>query len=350
MRINKLLFVSGFAAVMATAGIFQASAQVVTAVQSFASQFGTDNVVVTGDYIGNNSHVHGGLAVGGDASLSGVQVNQDNVAAPVAFRIYGQMTLGPSSSTVQAGGGVFVQNASTNAGFNIFTPNPGQASITSGSTAWSDPRVFFNGNGGGATVSTLAAPDGYFSTRASVMQNVSATLAGVSGLAPTVSNGGAKLTFTGVVGAVKVYDWDVATYGSVTDVEVVAPAGSNVVINLKNIGPGGFAPSFNFNGANPDQASRTLFNIPAGEVTFSRNIWGSVLAPNSKVTLLNQNIDGSVFVRDFEHNGGEVHRVGLTAIPEPSTYAAIAGGIALMVALGLRARRRRMAALVESGA
>ncbi|WP_442888485.1 collagen-binding domain-containing protein [Congregicoccus parvus] len=320
------------AGLLAIAGSTPAHAQVAL-VQQFSTLMSGHNVIVSGNY-DSNRHVDGWLAVGGVATLDSAEINQRRIGDEntVAFRAYGGVSLVGNQSRVLSGSGMVPGST-----LNLFPRNSGFV-LTPGANSDANPQLAFNL---ATSVSTTLPADDFFSSRTPLFGQVSTGLASAATFNPTVSQEGKRFTFQGSVGEVRVFNLDVGLLNSNSELEVLAPLGSNVVINLTGIQPAGFTTQFNFVGANADTASRTLFNVASGNLTLDRTLWGSILAPNSSIFANSSaNIDGLVFANNLTHRG-EIHNVTFSAIPEPSTYALIVASLAL--AGTFVARRRKQA-------
>jgi choice-of-anchor A domain-containing protein len=321
------------AALLAIAGSTPAHAQVAL-VQQFSTLMSDHNVIVSGNY-DSNRHVDGWLAVGGVATLDSAEINQRRIGDQddVAFRAYGGVSLVGNQSRVLSGSGMVPGST-----LNLFPRNNGYV-LTPGANSDANPQLAFNL---ASSVSTLPADD-FFTSRTPLFGQVSTGLASAATFNPTVSQEGKRFTFQGSVGEVRVFNLDVGLLNSNSELEVLAPLGANVVINLTGIQPAGFTTQFNFVGANADTASRTLFNVASGDLTLDRTLWGSILAPNSSIFANSSaNIDGLVFANNLTHRG-EVHNVTFSAIPEPSTYALIVASLALVGTFVARRRKQTVA-------
>ncbi|MDX2187940.1 MAG: choice-of-anchor A family protein [Opitutaceae bacterium] len=323
-----------------------AFSQANSALFTYSQLMGNWNAIVHDDLLFNGSHSQSGLAVGDTATFTNASdINQNNVfGSPYALRIYGQLTLSGSETKSLNGGATVVRNNSVNVGLKDFALNGGaQRVLTFGSNANSLPRITFNGNNGAPPpASFLASTDDFFTSRHTSFSSVSQTFDLITGMVP-VKNGN-RLTFTAPAnGNVSVFDWNVGTTGAISEVQLNVPANSFLVVNVFNAG-NAWAPSFNFLGANPTMASRVLWNILDGtNLTTNRHWYGSILAPDSSL-VMGENLDGQIFAEDLTFNSRELHFVKVSAIPEPSAFALLAGVGVLGVVGAKRSRKARSAA------
>jgi choice-of-anchor A domain-containing protein len=339
---NPASFLRTIALVMFAAAPLAAVAQVSPAVLNFENELGTENAIVTNQFSLNSSHTQSGVAVGGAATISnGSVLNQNNSYKDDAYslRIYGQLTLTGGSDQSLNGGAAIVKNATTNVGLNDFSRNNGSMRVlTFGSNSNATPNITLNGNSGPpAPTDFLSTADNYFTSRASVLSAASSVFASASAVNPINSSG--TLTFNAPVnGSITVFNWDVATQGSINQVAINAPLGSTAIINIFDAPGGTWSPTFNFIGAGATAASatRVLWNLEGSiSLTTSREWWGSILGANASITD-DQDIDGQIFANNLTVNSGELHYDEFTPIPEPAAYAVLLGLAVLAVAITRR--------------
>ncbi|MGA3006761.1 MAG: choice-of-anchor A family protein [Opitutaceae bacterium] len=332
---------------------FAVRAQLTSAALNFENELGTENAIALNNFSLNSSHTQSGVAVGGAATIeNGSVLNQDNYYKddPYSLRVYGQLTLAGGSDQSLNGGATFVQNGTTNVGLKDFPMNGGQQRvITFGSSSSAQPQIALNGNSGPpASTKFIGAADNYFTSRDSVLSSASSVFANATAVTPT--NTGGTLTFNAAPGTITVFNWDVAKQGSISQVAINAAAGSDAIINVFDVPGNNWSPSFNFigNGATAASATRVLWNLEGNlNLTTDREWWGSILGVGASITD-DQDIDGQIFADNLAVNSGELHYDQFAPIPEPSTYATLAGLAALAVAAAHR-RSRRKAGCTVSG-
>lgn len=315
--------------VTAFAATNSARADATSDVQTFASQMGSWNVVTSGAFSTDN-HVHGGVAVGGNASLSGnAEINSHGSGNAEALRVYGNLNLSGSNNKVLAGGATVVKNGAVNTGLVLKPgqPNPNQSIITSATGS-----LFFNGNGGNGVapaLNSLAAADSFFSSRDSQMQAANASLLSASGaLAPT-SFDADTIYFNAANAGVSVFNWNIDTLTNINEVGFNLGADAFVVINIVGSSFNStWNAGFNFLGGNDSLATRLLWNIGVATVNLTGSeLFGSILAPDSTINSGKQ-LTGSLYAASLHQRGQQIHQ-GIPyppqRVPESSSVLVLVG-------------------------
>ncbi|SNS52295.1 PEP-CTERM protein-sorting domain-containing protein/choice-of-anchor A domain-containing protein [Sphingomonas laterariae] len=273
------------------------------------------NAFVLGSYTGFNSDVEGRLAAGGSVSLT-------NYAVGSAL---GSAANGTNS--LIAGGGLAATNGQL---FN------GNAVVAGGSSLTS----FNIANG---TLSNGPSPIDF--TAQGVSINALADQLGTLGVnGSTVAQWGG-VTLTGAQSGLNIFTLDASVLSGANNFTIIAPTGSQVLVNvtggaasLQNMG-------FNLNGV---AASNVLLNFyEAGSLSMNGiGIHGSVLAPGAAVNFNNGQLNGLLVAGSF-YGSGELHNKGYTGglltsntapVPEPASWAMMIAGFGL---IGTAIRRAR---------
>lgn len=363
-----------FAAFLAL-GAFLAAAGVLRALDAAASVVSYDSLVRNYNLItfgnatfSNYGDTEGGIAVGGNLTLtgnSGVIANQ-----PAKFGLTSDPTLYVAG---QLNSGVYTDL------------NSGYASLPN-ATGWTwngNDKRLTNGGGTLSVANTAAksdplaggAPAGWnWNTLKQSFESVSASLAAAAAAATgTISVSGGTLMFvsTGAsAGDVVVFNLDASqlsglTYNglSFSNVGLNLPTDVTYVVNVLNAN-GQTLFGTKDNGANFSGSGyeRLLWNIlpstdgngspVATSVTIgSREFQGSILAPLVDVSNSDRVvINGQIVAASYTHTGNELHYTGFdasgvtfSAVPEPSAYGLAALGLCGL-AIGVQRWRRRRAA------
>jgi choice-of-anchor A domain-containing protein len=281
------------------------------------------NVMVFGSFSAANTETNGRLAVGGSATLQNYGIGTD-AGTP------------DDRASLVVGGSL--------GGANVGIGH-GQAHVAG---ALAPGAVSFNPPG--RTVATGPSPIDFAAQRA-FYADLAARLGAQSTTAgATVAASHGTWTLTGAAAGVNVFNVDAASFGNACTVNVNIPVNATAIINVSGAAArtttcGIFV---NGGGANGDattaMAGRVLWNYhQATSLEFRGSVIGSVLAPNAVFTMgyaqlvgdfvgLQGTSNTEFYVRPF------VGEIPGTTVPEPTTLALLAGGLA---AVGAVARRRR---------
>lgn len=252
-----------------------------------------DELIVEGDVTGGTVNLNNGgdASVGGDVSNSVFELNAGG---------------GNPSGTLRAGGAI---TAVANQGTKI----PGLA---------------------GEPAFEARFPEDV----GSALMNTSSSLTSLSGVGPTVS--GNRATFNAApTNGTTVYSFDFSLFDSISEIDLALNGANTVIMNVSGLG-GTLAD--NFLGGPFDAAPHTLWNFSEAEtLDFTRQFFGSVLAPNATATHTTS-IEGTLAVMAATLRG-EVHLQPYQGdlpqpIPLPAGLPLMAAGVG---ALALMRRLRR---------
>lgn len=268
---------------------------------------GSFNAFVFGSFSGVNGDTQGPLAAGGSVTLSSWAVNS-NASTNV------------NGYALVVGGSFTGGNGSVNGG----------KSYVGGAVA---------GNFTLGTVDSGAAPVD-FTAAAGTLKSLSTTVATASSTGSYATQYGGGY-FTGTGADVEVFnlsaaDFNSAGWFSTSNIK----QGATVIVNVAggSLAMGGTL--------NPGQlGSNVLFNFYEASSLSLKSIDASVLAPFAAVSGSNGNLTGTLVASSFQGLGGyEFHSDTftpvniLTAVPEPGTWALMAGGLVAVAALRRRQR------------
>jgi len=315
-----------------------ARADSTSAVQTFSSQMGSWNVITTGAF-STDSHVHGKVAVGGAATLSGnAEINSHGTTNAEALRVYGNLNLYGMNNKVLSGSATVVKNSTVNTQLTVVTGPTGSNQTPIVDTVHGGTLVL-NGNGGTPTVSTLAAADNFFISRDNLLQTANTDLLNASGaLSGTLS--GNRLSFNTATAGVSVFNWNIDQLTNIGEVGFNLGANSFAVVNIiGNTFNTTWNAGFNFLAGSDFLASHILWNIGIANVNLNGSeILGSILAPDTNIVSYKQ-LNGSIYAGSLNQHGQEIHYTRTSVnVPEESSMLVTAFAA---VAIGLAAWARR---------
>ena len=301
--------------------------------------------VITSNAFSTDSHVHGTVAVGGSATLSGnAEINSHGTSNAEALRVYGALNLVGTNSKVLSGGATIVKNASTNANLALHSgqPNPNQGLIKNNAT---NATLTFNGNGGTPALSSLSTGDNFFVSRDSVMQAANTELLTAGTLAPTNNNYG-RLTFNATTAGVSVFNWNIDQITNINEVGFSFATDSFIVVNILGNTPNStWNAGFNVLGGSNDLAAHLLWNIGVSTVNLTGSeILGSILAPDSTINSYKQ-LNGSIYAGSLNQHGQEIHYTppSVNVPEEPSILVLAFAAMAIGAAVWVRCSSRQTA-------
>jgi choice-of-anchor A domain-containing protein len=318
------------------------------------------NVFVFNNFSEYNTDAQGTMAVGGNFAPSNGG----------SFTIAGGLNNGAGAYDLVVGGN-FTMTGNSMGGGDIYV---------GGNMTWNNPSLphdayvagdFTNGTNGGSTNGTIyyggkfssgdalthakdtniSAPIDFLSAKTS-LASLSTTLAADT---PTgsVNHSYSTYTLTGTSSTLNVFNLTDSSYSGAT-INITAPAGSTVVVNVAGTADSFNGGSINLNGVRQNDV---IFNFSAATSLSLSGIAfnGSILAPNADFTGSWGQINGElialsaagttqlnneVFNGYLASTGGSgTGTTGQTATPEPSTWVMIGSGL-LAVAFFNRKRAR----------
>jgi choice-of-anchor A domain-containing protein len=337
------------------------------------------NVVTFGNLTLNGTHTDGGIAVGGNLTVSNGAIiamqDSPSIGSDPSLYVNGQITL---AGNAQLNRGYAATPNLSNSLTWTYNPanNQMQRGLTNGSSTLS-----YNTSDAQAYVDprSVAAPAGWnWSTAQAALIDASATLAAAT-VNGTATISGQTLTFTSNGSGVVVFNLDASKIvNGIYDIngdgffdqnnERLSNIQANLaddqyfVVNVFNATSADgskvlFDGVNNFSsGTNNDQL---LWNIipdantgTADILTLGTNFYGSILAPLVDVQSNNRYLNGQFVGNSLVQTSAEIHYAGgysapvsFSPVPEPSTYALIAS---TLCAAGFFWHRRRQAAAPNS--
>ena len=323
--------IASTAALLVSAG--SARADATSEVQDFKSLMGSSNVITTGAF-STDSHVHGTVAVGGNATLSGnAEINSHGNSNAEALRVYGNLNL-VGGTKVLSGGATVVKNGTTNSQLTLKPgqPNPNQATIVNNANGGT---LTFNGNGGTPALNSISAADSFFTSRDSVLQAVNTELLSAPGALGATSMDSDTIYFNAATSGVSVFNWNIDQLTNIAEVGFNFGADSFIVVNVVgNAVNSAWNASFNILGGNDFLTSHLLWNIGVSTVNlYGSELLGSILAPDSTINSYKQ-LNGAIYAGSLSQHGQEIHYTppSVNVPEEPSmlvvAFAAMAVGVA----------------------
>jgi choice-of-anchor A domain-containing protein len=174
--------------------------------------------------------------------------------------------------------------------------------------------------------------------------SLSATLASQTANGTTVFDGYSTLTLTGTSSTTNIFSLSDSNYTGKT-INITAPAGSTVIVNVAGTADSFNGGSLNFSGVTAD---KVIFNFSSATAlslsSYAFN--GTILAPKASFTgnygqingqLIANNVAGTTELHDVLFTGSFAGLTVVTATPEPSTSTLILSGVLL---IGLAKHRK----------
>lgn len=276
----------------------------------------------SGNFQGQNTDTTGNLAVGGNVNLNNYGVAQN---------IAGNPALNPNPARLVVGGNLTAVNGGVGQGQNGAIYVGGTASLTSFTAT------------GGTHAQTLVD----FAAAQSLYQGLSADWAGIA-TNGTASTSFGTLTLTGTSNTLNVFSLTAADISNTNTVNISAPTGATVLINVTGDNVVFQNGEVNLQGGLT--SAYLMYNfVNATSVTLagSKNPKGSILAASAGVVGNYGAMDGQLITGSFGGVGGDpyghtqfnnVRFLGdINAVPLPAGVWLMLSGLA---ALGGVARRR----------
>ena len=321
------------------------------------------NVFVFNNFTEYNTDAQGTMAVGGNFAPSNGG----------SFTIAGALSNGAGSYDLVVGGN-FTMSGNSMGGGDLYV---------GGNLNWSDPSLphnayvvgsVSNSGGGGSAGGTvyhegsysgpsyvsnqhvasgsIPTPINFLSAQTS-LDSLSTTLAGETPNG-TVTSAYGTYTLTGTSSGINIFNLSDSSYSGAT-INITAPAGSTVIINVAGSADSFSGGSINLNGVTNNDV---IFNFNAatsltvGSIAFN----GTILAPFANVTGNYGQIDGELIalsdagttqLNDEVFNGNLGNAPGgsqgsqnvQTTTPEPATWLMLTGGLCAILLAG---RKRRL--------
>ncbi len=319
----------------------QAGAAAPLTAQEVLNQF---NLVTLGNAV-STSHVDGRSFIGGTV-IGGEFAGHPN---DIQASSYAGLTIKGSAENIKVNSNGAVVEGS----LKFSTVNGGTTAVLAGASNnnFNGP-VYIVGAGSGnnynggllsqAPATVAAANSTQFG---SVIGGLSTSLSQLASTGSSVSFDGNKATFSAVANSKGLAVFNL----SAIDTQVFSKGefafnwngASTVIFNVDETTLS-FASNF-LGGSAASAGTKAIWNFyKATDLTISNQFGGVVLAPLAKLTN-NQNIEGSVLVRQLDQRG-EIHIANfggnISAVPEPQTFALLLAGLGL-VAGAVRLRPRR---------
>ena len=320
------------------------------------------NVFVFNNFTEYNTDAQGAMAVGGNFAPSNGG----------SFTIAGALSNGAGAYDLVVGGN-FTMSGNSMGGGDLYV---------GGNLNWSDPSLphnayvvgsVSNGGGGGSAGGTIYHEGSYsgpsyisnqqvasgsiptpinFLSAQTSLDSLSTTLAGETPNG-TVSSASGTYTLTGTSSGINIFNLTDSSYSGAT-INITAPAGSTVIINVAGSADSFSGGSINLNGVTNNDV---IFNFNAatsltvGSIAFN----GTILAPFANVTGTYGQIDGELIalsdagttqLNDEVFNGNLGNAPGGNQIsqnlqsttPEPSTWLMLTGGLCAILLAGRKHR------------
>jgi len=315
------------------------------AISQFDANVRNYNLISFGDTIlAQSQDTEGTLAVGGDLWIKGggttpLANNYGTGSADPAVYVKGQLRLNAGSILQSNNGSISLPNqvgSSWNAADRRLYTDPSHS-------AWVQASNTVN------PVMNPAPANWDFNTLSQSFSEISDTLGNASATGNFLLNG-QTLSLTGAASGVSIFNLDLASFNwsGVSLLSLTVPSEAVFVINVRNAQGASLFANLNTN-ATGTSAERVLWNfVGAGNVTLNNNgeVFGSVLAEDWNLTLVNKEIRGQVVAGSFDREASsELHFSRFTPpdLPPdkvPDTADTLAVLAASLGALGFLRRRR----------
>ena len=314
-----------------------------------ASSFG---VFILGNFIGSGTDSQGPMAVGGNfaPSTGGFTVASQwsDPAGKYDLVVGGDLT---NSGNTLGGGDIFVGGnmnwADPTAPHNVYVNgtfnDPGNSGSIGGKVYW------YGGNTTGSTfsnqqlMSPTTGPVDFAAAQAN-LDSVSTALAGQTANGTVQFDGYYGYTLTGASSGTNVFNLTASNYTSDT-INIAAPAGSTVIVNVA-----GSADSFNGGSLNLSgvTADHVIFNFAdATSLSLSSYAFkGTILAPQANFNGSGGQINGQLIAASAQgttefHNDIFSGDLPATATPELPNWAMMLSGVGMVVIARKKTASRR---------
>ncbi len=311
---------------------------------------GDYNVFTFGDFSGS-SDSEGRIAVGGNATIQNFSIGNSLGAAspsdPYTLVVGGNLTFQNGTSSfggIAVGGNAGLTSVNVNGNANVvgtLTSQYGQINGSVDANAWSSQNT-----GGPSGISGKAAPISGIVNFLSIQNTLDSDSLSWGALKQTgtVTSSYGSLTLTGTSAGLNVFDVTSAQLAGATGgFTISAPAGSTVLVNISGTSVSFPNTGYSLNGVS---SQNVMFNLDnATTLTAQGGIDGSILAPFANMTFNNGAINGEVIAESLMGSGqtNDVPFTGslplATAAPEPGSVLLLSGGLTMMLAAVLRRKR-----------
>jgi choice-of-anchor A domain-containing protein len=282
------------------------------------------NAFVFGNFTSSNTDTAGDLAAGGNVSLTNYSV---------ASAIAGNSGSNPNPARLVVGGNLTATNGGI--GSNGSSPAQNGAIYAVGTVS----RTSFTANGGQFSTSLIN-----FASAQTLYQSTATGWASLTanGTAVLANNGSNTLTLTGSNSVLNVINVTSAQFNASQSININAPAGSTVLINVSGTSATFQNGQVTLTGVNSSQVVYNLYQATSLNLAGSKDPKGTVLAPYAAVTGGYGHMDGQLVAGSYNGNTqfGNVLFTG-NVVPLPAAAWLLLSGLA---GVGSLRRRRRLAA------
>lgn len=322
------------------------------------------NALVFSDFTEYYTDSEGRLAVGGNfAPTGGAGFTIASLHSGDAAGVYDLVVGGNFTNTYASmgGGDVFVGGNMTwagptlphNAYINGNFSNPAYGGSTGGTIYYAGSYSSNTALAHSKVATPTAAPLDFLSAKTS-LQSLSVSLASQVATAAVLNNGYGTYTLTGASSTTNVFNMTDTTYNGKT-INISAPAGSTVIVNVAGTSDSFSGGSINISGID---SHSVIFNfnsattLAIGSIAFN----GTILAPNANVTgtygqlngqLIANSLAGTTELHDVLFTGtlptSTTNAQIVSSTPEPSTWLLFLGATGFWFF-----RRERLVAFAKS--
>jgi len=314
-----------------------------------ASQFG---VFILGNFIGTGTDSQGPMAVGGNfaPSTGGFTIASQwsDPAGKFDLVVGGNLT---NSGNSLGGGDVFV--GGNMAWTDLTVPNnvyvngtfsdPGNGGSVGGTVYWHGGNSTGNTFSNQQVASPTASPVDFAAAQAN-LDTVSTALAAQTANGTTQFDGYYTYTLTGSSSGINVFNLSASTYNSDT-INITAPSGSTVIVNVAGTSDSFNGGSLNLNGV---AADKVIFNFAnATSVSLANYAFnGTVLAPLANFNGSGGQINGQLIAGSAQgttefHNDVFSGDLPVSATPEIPNWMMMLTGAGMVLIVRWRAPSRR---------
>jgi choice-of-anchor A domain-containing protein len=277
------------------------------------------NLAFSGGFTSSNTDTGGNIAAAGNVQLT-------NYSA--ASAIVGNAALNPNPARVVAGGSF----TGTNGGVGASSGGPAQAGAIY--AVGTITRTSFTANGGQFTTSLID-----FGAAQSFYQSLAGSWNSVAANGSASLGAGNTLTLTGSDAALNVFSITGAQLTASNSVNISAPTGSTVLINVSGASATFQNGQVTLTGVDPSRVAYNFFEATSVSLAGSKDPRGTILAPYASVVGGFGHMDGQLIAGSYSGNTqfGNVLFSG-NVVPLPAAVWLLLSGFAGMAGVS---RRRR---------